>query len=58
MRYIVIDSDAGCLFKTDEITKNIEEKIMDGYYRVIDIETMESIASNKNGLFSTKIEKY
>lgn len=58
MRYIVIDYDAGCINKTDIITKEIEDMILTGYYRVIDLETMETIDSNSNGLFRKEIVNY
>jgi hypothetical protein len=58
MRYIVIDYDAGCINKTDIITKEIEDMILTGYYRVIDLETMETIDSNSNGLFRREIVNY
>lgn len=58
MRYIILDDDVNCEFLTDEITKDIEDQIIQGYYRVIDLETLEVIVSNKNGLFKRKIDKY
>ncbi len=58
MRYIILDDDVNCEFLTDEITKDIEDQIIQGYYRVIDLETLEVIVSNKNGLFRRKIDKY
>ncbi len=58
MKYLILDDDANCEFLTDEITKEIEDKIIQGYYRVIDLETLEVIVSNKNGLFKRKIDKY
>ena len=58
MRYIVIDYDAGCINKTDIITKEIEDMILTGYYRVIDLEKMETIDSNSNGLFRKEIVNY
>ena len=57
-RYIVIDYDAGCINKTDELTDDIKDMIRQGYYRVIDLETMETIDSNKNGLFRKEITNY
>ena len=58
MRYIIIDYDAGCINKTDTITKEIEDMITTGYYRVIDLDTMETIDSNKSGLFRREITNY
>ena len=58
MRYIVIDYDGGCINKTDEITEDIESMIRQGYYQVIDLETMETIDSNSNGLFRREITNY
>ena len=58
MKYLILDDDANCEFLTDEITKDIEDQIIQGYYRVIDLETLEVIVSNKNGLFKRKIDKY
>ena len=57
MKYIIIDSDGGCIFKTNTITEEIENKIKDGYYQLIDLETLETINSNKTGLFRTKIDE-
>jgi hypothetical protein len=57
-RYIVIDYDSGCINKTDELTDDIKDMIHQGYYRVIDLETMETIDSNKNGLFRKEITNY
>lgn len=57
-RYIVIDYDAGCINKTNDLTDDIKSMIEQGYYRVIDLETMETINSNKNGLFRTYITEY
>lgn len=57
-RYIVIDYDAGCISKTNDLTEDIESMIHQGYYRVIDLETMETIDSNKNGLFRKNITEY
>jgi len=57
-RYIVIDSDAGCINKTNGLTDDIKGMIDQGYYRVIDLETMETIDSNKNGLFRRNITEY
>ena len=57
-RYIVIDYDAGCISKTNDLTEDIEGMILQGYYRVIDLETMETIDSNKNGLFRKSITEY
>jgi len=51
MRYIILDDDANCEFLIDELTTEIENKIMEGYYRVIDLQTLEVIVSNRNGLF-------
>lgn len=58
MRYIILDDDANCEFLIDELTTEIENKIMEGYYRVIDLQTLEVIVSNRNGLFRRKIDKY
>ena len=58
MRYIILDDDVNCEFLIDELTSEIEDKIKEGYYRVIDLETLEVIVSNKNGLFRRKINKY
>lgn len=57
-RYIVIDYDAGCINKTNDLTDDIKSMIEQGCYRVIDLETMETINSNKNGLFRTYITEY
>lgn len=57
-RYIVIDYDAGCINKTNDLTDDIKSMIEQGYYTVIDLETMETINSNKNGLFRTYITEY
>ena len=57
-RYIVIDYDAGCINKTNDLTDDIKAMILQGYYRVIDLETMQTIDSNKNGLFRREIIKY
>ena len=57
-RYIVIDYDAGYINKTNDLTDDIKSMIEQGYYRVIDLETMETINSNKNGLFRTYITEY
>ncbi len=57
-RYIVIDYDAGCINKINDLTEDIEGMIHQGYYRVIDLETMETIDSNKNGLFRKSITEY
>ena len=57
-RYIVIDYDAGCISKTNDLTEDIKSMIHQGYYRVIDLETMETIDSNKNGLFRKNITEY
>ena len=57
-RYIVIDNDAGCINKTNDLTDDIKAMILQGYYRVIDLETMQTIDSNKNGLFRREIIKY
>lgn len=57
-RYIVIDYDAGCINKTNDLTDDIKSMIEQGYYRVIDLETMETINSNKNGLLRTYITEY
>lgn len=57
-RYIVIDYDAGCISKTNDLTEDIKSMIHQGYYRVIDLETMETIDSNKNVLFRTYITEY
>jgi hypothetical protein len=51
MKFLILDDDTNCEFLTDEITKEIEDKIIQGYYRVIDLETFEVIVSNRNGLF-------
>lgn len=58
MKYIIIDSEAGCIFKTNKITEEIENKVKEGYYQLIDLETLETINSNKNGLFRTNINEY
>jgi hypothetical protein len=42
----------------NEITQEIEDKVKDGYYQLIDLETLETINSNKNGLFRTTINEY
>ena len=39
-RYIVIDYDGGCINKTNDLTDDIKSMIKQGYYRVIDLETM------------------
>lgn len=57
-RYIVIDYDAGCINKTNDLTDDIKGMIEQGYYRVIDLQTMETIDSNKNGLFRREITEY
>ena len=57
-RYIVIDYDGGCINKTNDLTDDIKSMIEQGYYRVIDLETMETINSNKNGLLRTYITEY
>ena len=57
-RYIIIDDDAYCVFKTNEITEELEQKVKEGYYQIIDLETMETIHSNKNGLFRREITEY
>lgn len=57
-RYIVIDYDAGCINKTNDLTDDIKSMIEQGYYRVIDLETMETINSNKNVLLRTYITEY
>ena len=57
-RYIVIDYDSGCINKTNDLTDDIKSMIEQGYYRVIDLETMETINSNKNGLLRTYITEY
>ena len=57
-RYIVIDYDAGCINKTNDLTDDIKGMIKQGYYRVIDLETMETIDSNKVGLFTRTITEY
>lgn len=58
MKYIIVDNEGVCMFKTNEITKEIENKIKEGYYQLIDLETLETINSNKNGLFRTNINEY
>jgi len=58
MKYIILDDDANCEFLIDELTPEIESKIKEGYYRVIDLEKLEVIVSNRNGLFRRKINKY
>lgn len=57
-RYIVVDYEACCINKTNDLTDDIKGMIEQGYYRVIDLETMETIDSDKNGLFRRKITKY
>ena len=57
-RYIVIDHDAGYISKTNEITEMIEAMVKQGYYEIIDLETMETINSDKNGLFRKAITEY
>lgn len=57
-RYIVIDHDAGYISKTNEITEMIESMVEQGYYEIIDLETMETINSDKNGLFRKSITEY
>ena len=57
-RYIVIDYDAGCINKTNDLTDDIKSMIEQGYYRVIDLETIETIDSNRNGLFRENITEY
>jgi len=58
MKYIIIDNEGGFIFKTNKITEEIENKVKDGYYQLIDLETLETINSNKNGLFRTTINEY
>jgi hypothetical protein len=58
MRYIILDDDSNDEFLIDELTTEIKNKIKEGYYRVIDLETLEVIVSNRNGLFRRKINKY
>jgi len=58
MKYIILDDDTNDEFLIDKLTPEIENKIIEGYYRVIDLETLEVIASNRNGLFRRKINKY
>ena len=58
MRYIILDDDSNDEFLIDELTPEIENKIKEGYYRVIDLEKLEVIVSNRNGLFRKKINKY
>jgi len=36
MKYLILDDDTNCEFLTDEITKDIEDQIIQGYYRVIE----------------------
>lgn len=57
-RYIVIDYDAGCINKTNDLSDDIKGMIEQGHYRVIDLQTMETIDSNKNGLFRKEITNY
>jgi len=57
-RYIVIDYDAGCINKTNDLNDEILSMIEQGYYRVIDLETMETIDHNGNGLFRKNITEY
>ena len=57
-RYIVIDYDAGCINKTNDLNDDILSMIEQGYYRVIDLETMETIDHNINGLFRKNITEY
>lgn len=57
-RYIIIDNDANCFFKTNEMTEEVEQKVKEGYYQIIDLETMETIHRNKNGLFRREITNY
>jgi hypothetical protein len=57
-RYIIIDYDSWGIYKTNELTDDIKSMIDQGYYRVIDLESMEVIDSNKNGLFKKKIVDY
>jgi len=57
-RYIVIDYDAGCINKTNDLNDDILSMIEQGYYRVIDLVTMETIDHNKNGLIRTYIRNY
>ena len=54
----MIDYDGGCINKTNDLTDDIKSMIEQGYYRVIDLETMETINSNKNGLLRTYITEY
>ena len=58
MKYLLLDNDTHNIFLLDEITDEIEKKIKEGYYELVDLETMETINSNRNGLFRRKIEKY
>ena len=57
-RYIVIDHDAGCINKTNEITEDIESMVHQGYYEIIDLETMETINSDKTGFVRRNITEY
>jgi hypothetical protein len=57
-RYIVIDYDSYCISKTNDLTDDIKGMIEQGYYRVIDLQTIETIDSNKNGLFRKEITNY
>lgn len=57
-RYIVIDLDSGCVNKTNDLTDDIKGMIEQGYYIAIDLQTMETIDSNKNGLFRREITEY
>jgi hypothetical protein len=57
-RYIIIDYDSGCINKTNDLTDDIKGMVEQGYYRIIDLEDMETIDSNKYGLFRKRIEEY
>lgn len=56
-RYILLDDDTHSIFLMHEITEEVERKIKEGYWVVIDLETMETINSNKHGLFRTPIQE-
>lgn len=58
MKYLILDNEAGCMFKSNSITPEIENKVKEGYYQIVDLVTLETINSNKNGLFRTIINEY